>query len=101
MCCCFLQVKTIKAEKVVAPISGAEGVGLSLQDYTKSRGIDSVVMGSRGMGSFSNALLTTVGLGSVSRYCAGSLPCSVMIHKDRPVRHGKQGSNKNGGDYKF
>ncbi len=40
-------------------MGGAEGVGITLKDYTRREAPDMVVMGSRGLGSFSRWVVRT------------------------------------------
>jgi nucleotide-binding universal stress UspA family protein len=44
------------------------GVGDSLVEFAKAKGVDMVAVGSRGMGSMKRSLMSLVGLGSVSDY---------------------------------
>jgi hypothetical protein len=45
-----------------------------------------VVMGSRGLGSFTRAVLNVVGLGSVSDYCISRVPYATVVVKDKVVK---------------
>ena len=58
---------------------GASGVGESLCEFARARGADLVAVGSRGLGGLQRSLMTLVGLGSVSDYCAHQLPVPVMV----------------------
>lgn len=49
-------------------MSIATGVGDSLVEFAKAKGVDMVAVGSRGMGSMKRSLMSLVGLGSVSDY---------------------------------
>lgn len=51
-----------------AAVSIATGVGDSLVEFAKAKGVDMVAVGSRGMGSMKRSLMSLVGLGSVSDY---------------------------------
>ena len=52
--------------KALEPEGGASDVGLSIKHYAEANKIDVVVMGSRGMGAIRRAVMSFVGLGSVS-----------------------------------
>ncbi|EFN51655.1 hypothetical protein CHLNCDRAFT_139849 [Chlorella variabilis] len=56
-------------------------VGESVVHYARENGVDLVAMGARGMGSFKRAMMSFVGLGSVSDYCVGRLECPVIVVK--------------------
>lgn len=101
-----MQVSNVNTAKLVAPIGGQEGVGVTISDYAKSRSCDSLVLGHRGLGTFSSAILGAMGLGSVSKYVAAHAPCNVMIHKHRQAADAmaaaKQSSaGGSAGNYKF
>lgn len=73
-------VKVDKARiffKALSPEGGASDVGGSLVHYARENEMSLVVMGARGMGSWKRALMSFVGLGSVSDY--------VVHHCDAPV----------------
>lgn len=77
-------VKVDKAKiffKALAPEGGASDVGESVVHYARENGVDLVAMGARGMGSFKRAMMSFVGLGSVSDYCVGRLECPVIVVK--------------------
>lgn len=54
---------------------------ISLVRYSKEKGVDLVVLGSRGLGAFKRSLMSAVGLGSVSDYCTHHLQCAVAVVK--------------------
>ena len=60
---------------------GASGVGDLVTKYASLVGADVIVLGSRGMGSMKSALMSLVGLGSVSEYCMHQAPCPVLVVK--------------------
>ena len=61
------------------PCGGASGVAQSIVVWCETRGVDMVIMGTRGMGSAKSALMSLVGLGSVSSYCAHNLKIPVCV----------------------
>ncbi|PSC72425.1 universal stress [Micractinium conductrix] len=63
--------------KALAPEGGASDVGQSIVHYAKENGVGLDVLGARGMGSWKRAIMSFVGLGSVSDY--------VVHHTDSPV----------------
>lgn len=58
---------------------GASGVGDSIVEFAKAKGVDMVAIGSRGLGSLKRSLMSFVGLGSVSDYCLHQLHVPVLI----------------------
>lgn len=74
-------LKHVAAERVVAEVGGSEGIGITLQDYAKKSGADTMVVGSRGLGSLTRPVLTALGLGSVSDYCVRHAPCNIVVHR--------------------
>lgn len=58
---------------------GAAGVGDSLVEFAKAKGVDMVAVGSRGMGSVKRSLMSLVGLGSVSDYVLHQLHVPVLV----------------------
>jgi len=58
---------------------GASGVGDSLVEFAKAKGVDMVAVGSRGMGSMKRSLMSLVGLGSVSDYVLHQLHVPVLV----------------------
>ncbi len=58
---------------------GASGVGESIAAWTKRHKPEMVVVGSRGMGAAKSALMSVVGLGSVSSYCLHHLDTAVVV----------------------
>lgn len=69
--------------KALEPEGGASDVGKSLKHYAEANQIDVLVMGSRGMGAVKRALLSMVGLGSVSDWCAHNMTCPVIVVKSQ------------------
>ncbi|KAI7840515.1 hypothetical protein COHA_005814 [Chlorella ohadii] len=67
--------------KALAPEGGASDVGQSVVHYAKENGVDLVVLGARGMGSWKRAIMSFVGLGSVSDYVVHHLEAPVVIVK--------------------
>jgi hypothetical protein len=55
------------------------GVGDSLVEFAKAKGVDMVALGSRGMGSVKRSLMSLVGLGSVSDYVLHQLHVPVLV----------------------
>ena len=66
---------------VPAPVGSAEGVGLTLKEWSRLEAPDMLVLGSRGLGSVARALLGVVGMGSVSSFCVREMACPVLVHK--------------------
>ncbi|KAI3423020.1 hypothetical protein D9Q98_001372 [Chlorella vulgaris] len=67
--------------KALPPEGGASDVGQSVVHYSKANGVDLVVLGARGMGSFKRAMLSFVGLGSVSDYVVSHVEVPVIVVK--------------------
>ncbi|GAB4816632.1 hypothetical protein N2152v2_003678 [Parachlorella kessleri] len=67
--------------KAMRPEGGASDVGESVVHYALENGVDVVVVGSRGMGSLKRALMSFVGLGSVSDYVVHHLEHPVIVYK--------------------
>lgn len=63
------------------PGGGASDVGGSICKYAEQQHADVVVLGSRGMGSLKRSLMSFIGLGSVSDYCAHHVHGVVTIVK--------------------
>ncbi|KAL4424950.1 hypothetical protein ABPG77_009679 [Micractinium sp. CCAP 211/92] len=63
--------------KALAPEGGASDVGESIVHYAKENAVSMAVLGARGLGSWQRAIMSFVGLGSVSDY--------VVHHCDIPV----------------
>ena len=64
------------------PEGGASDVGLSIKHYAEANDVGVVVVGSRGMGAMKRALLSFVGLGSVSDWLASNMShCPVIVVK--------------------
>lgn len=70
--------------KALEPEGGASDVGLSIQHYADANGVDVAVIGSRGMGAVKRALLSLVGLGSVSDWCVNHMGCPVIVVRGGP-----------------
>ena len=49
--------------------------------YAKENGMDLVVLGARGMGSWKRAMMSFVGLGSVSDYVVAHVAAPVVVVK--------------------
>lgn len=58
------------------------GVAESLVQHARLHENAVLVMGSRGLGSFTRAVLNVVGLGSVSDYCISRVPYATVVVKD-------------------
>jgi nucleotide-binding universal stress UspA family protein len=56
-------------------------VGQSVVHYAKENGIDLVALGARGMGSWKRAMMSFVGLGSVSDYVVAHVEAPVIVVK--------------------
>ena len=65
--------------KALEPEGGAGDIALSIKHYAEANKIDLTVVGSRGMGAVKRALMSFVGLGSVSDWCANKLGCPVVV----------------------
>jgi len=57
----------------------SSGVGDSLVEFARAKGVDMVAVGSRGMGSMKRSLMSLVGLGSVSDYVLHQLHVPVLV----------------------
>lgn len=51
--------------------------------YAQSVDADMVVVGTRGYGAMRSAMLSVVGLGSVSQYLAHNLSCPTLLVKEK------------------
>ena len=56
-------------------------MGDSLVHYAEANGVDLIVVGARGMGAVKRALMSFIGLGSVSDYVVGHAQCPVAVVK--------------------
>lgn len=65
-----VQVQNVKLATLVTCVGGAHDTGRHIVNYSRQRDADVLLLGSRGMGSFSRAMLGFLGLGSVSDYGA-------------------------------
>lgn len=63
--------------------SATRGVGEAVIEYVEKNNIGQVVLGSRGIGGggIKGTLLNSLGMGSVSSFCANNLKCPVLIIK--------------------
>eukprot|EP00887_Chlorella_sp_A99_P000632 scaffold5.g632.t1 len=68
--------------KALYPEGGASDVGESIVHYAKANKVDLLVVGARGMGAIKRAVMSFVGLGSVSDYCVHNSACPVVIVKE-------------------
>ena len=68
--------------KVSLSAEQASSVGEAVLDFANEKNIDVAVMGDRGMGSMKSSLMGSLGLGSVSEFCARNLKCPVLVVKD-------------------
>ena len=88
---CTLQVKPENIFcKALEPEGGASDIAVSIQHYTQKNGIHVVALGSRGMGSMKRAMMSFVGLGSVSDWCVQHMKTPVVVipmPKDGDVKH--------------
>ena len=64
----------------------AADVGDSLLPYTEANGVDLVVVGARGMGAVKRAVMSFIGLGSVSDYVVAHAQCPVAVVKPAPAQ---------------
>jgi nucleotide-binding universal stress UspA family protein len=73
--------------------SATGGVGEAVIEYVEKNNIDQVVLGSRGIGGggIKGTLLNSLGMGSVSSFCANNLQCPVLIIKERAEGEFPQG----------
>lgn len=60
---------------------GASDVGESITQYASLKRADLLVMGCRGMGAVRRAMLSLIGLGSVSDYVLHNATCPVLVIK--------------------
>lgn len=74
----------VSAHKITSK-SATGGVGEAVIEYVEKNKIDQVVLGSRGIGGggIKGTLLNSLGMGSVSNFCANNLQCPVLIIKER------------------
>lgn len=65
--------------KSLEPEGGASEVAKSIKHYVQANSIDVVIMGSRGIGAIKRAILSFIGLGSVSSWCVHNVDVPVII----------------------
>ncbi|KAJ9530894.1 hypothetical protein QJQ45_028812 [Haematococcus lacustris] len=65
------------------------GVSESLLGFAKAYHIDLLVLGSRGMGMVRSALMSLLGMGSVSDALLRAAPCPLLLVKCDPAKIGK------------
>jgi nucleotide-binding universal stress UspA family protein len=68
--------------KVSLSADEASSVGKAILEFVNEKNIDVAVMGDRGMGSMKSSLMGSLGLGSVSEFCARNLKCPVLVVKN-------------------
>lgn len=73
---CLVSPRPSSAPHLPTPLTG---VGDSLVEFAKAKGVDMVAVGSRGMGSVKRSLMSLVGLGSVSDYVLHQLHVPVLV----------------------
>ncbi|GFH25353.1 universal stress, partial [Haematococcus lacustris] len=66
---------------VLPATGGASGVSESLLGFAKAYHIDLLVLGSRGMGMVRSALMSLLGMGSVSDALLRAAPCPLLLVK--------------------
>jgi nucleotide-binding universal stress UspA family protein len=64
---------------LLPPCGGASSVADSITTYAEQENCDVVVLSSRGMGAVKSALMSALGLGSVSSYCLHHLKNQAVI----------------------
>ncbi|KAJ9530739.1 hypothetical protein QJQ45_014891, partial [Haematococcus lacustris] len=74
---------------VLPATGGASGVSESLLGFAKAYHIDLLVLGSRGMGMVRSALMSLLGMGSVSDALLRAAPCPLLLVKCDPAKIGK------------
>lgn len=63
-------------------VGGASGVAESLNTFCKDSKADGLILGCRGMGGLKSAMMSLIGMGSVSSYCVHNCTsCPVIIMK--------------------
>jgi len=68
--------------KVSLSADEASSIGKAILNFAHEKNIDVAVMGDRGMGSMKSSLMGSLGLGSVSEFCARNLKCPVLVVKE-------------------
>lgn len=68
--------------KVSLSADEASSVGKAILEFVNEKNIDVAVMGDCGMGSMKSLLMGSLGLGSVSEFCARNLKCPVLVVKN-------------------
>ena len=71
----------VRTEVLVADRGGHISVGQKVAQEVESLRVGTVVVGSRGHGSWQRAALAVVGLGSLSEWLVHNLDCNVVIVK--------------------
>lgn len=67
--------------KALAPEGGASDVGQSIVHYAQENAVSVAVLGARGLGSWKRAIMSFVGLGSVSDYVVHHCGIPVVVVK--------------------
>ncbi|GAB4816535.1 hypothetical protein N2152v2_003581 [Parachlorella kessleri] len=71
----------VQTETLVSCVGNSHDIGKVISEYASDKGINSVVVGARGLGAFKRTMLGLLGLGSVSQYVVAHAPCNVIVHK--------------------
>ena len=75
-------VSQITKKSIVAQESSADPIGRCIVQFAEDEHIDVAILGDRGMGNIKESLLKSIGLGSVSYFCAHHLRCPVLVVKN-------------------
>lgn len=75
----------VATDMLVAVANSSVDTGRQIANHAESCGCESLVMGSRGLGLSKKALLTLMGVGSVSDYVLKHAHCNVVLYKDKPA----------------
>ncbi|KAI7837136.1 hypothetical protein COHA_009014 [Chlorella ohadii] len=77
--------EAVATDTLVAVANSAADTGREITTHADACGCESLVMGSRGLGLSKKALMTMLGVGSVSDYVLKHAPCNVVLYKDKPT----------------
>ncbi|PSC70296.1 universal stress family [Micractinium conductrix] len=79
-----VKADAVGATVLVAAAGSSADVGREITHTAEACGCESLVMGSRGLGLGKKAMLSMLGVGSVSDYVLHHAPCNVVLFKDKP-----------------
>lgn len=71
----------VTLDTLVSCVGNSNDIGRCITEAASEKGVDSVVVGARGLGAFKRTMLGLLGLGSVSGYVVAHAPCNVIVHK--------------------